>query len=167
MNTSSECGTWPNALQGCSSSATGGNKATFGNVRPWHTEAWKFTFKCQLFDSHRCKCPELRSFLDVLRTGKPDLQLLRILRAKRALPAGAPTIDGIQRLLHAHSDTVIMTCTRRGACDVNFLCLQALFPRHPPRAVLPGDIETNPAHYTQDGDLKYYRLLSIHQECQA
>ena len=50
-------------------------QATFGNVRPWLTEAWKFTFKCQLFDSHRCKCPQLRSILDVLRTGKPDLQL--------------------------------------------------------------------------------------------
>ena len=142
-------------------------QATFGNVRPWPTKAWTFTFKCQLFDSHRCQCPVLRSILNVLRTGKPALQLLRKLRAKRAWPPGARTIDGIQRLLHAHSDTVIMTCTRRGACDVNFLCLQALFPRHPPGAVLPGDTETNPANYTEDGDLKDYRLLCIHKESQA
>ena len=142
-------------------------QATFGNVRPWPTKAWTFTFKCQLFDSHRCQCPELRSILNVLRTGKPALQLLRILRAKRAWPPGAPTIDGIQRLLHAHSDTVIMTCTRTGACDVNFLGLQALFPRHPPSAVLPGDIETNPANHTEHGDLKDYRLLCIHMECEA
>ena len=57
---------------------------------------------------------------------------------------------------------MIMTCTRKGAMAINECALQAFYPRFPPRAVLPGDVESNPNNYYKDGTLKpIHKLESI------
>ena len=56
-------------------------------------------------------------------------------------------------------EVVIMTCTRRGANKINECALQAFFHRYPPRAVLHGDVESNPENYCKDGTLKALRVL--------
>ena len=37
-------------------------QASCGDIRPWHTGAWKFTIKCEFVDSHRCTRNSLTSW---------------------------------------------------------------------------------------------------------
>ena len=98
---------------------------------------------------YRCRDPAFADLLKCLRTGKPNAAMLRQLKKKLAWRPGPPTVVALQKLLHAHPRTTILTCTRQGAAEVN----QALFPRYPPLVLLDGDLEANPVNY-QDGSLK-------------
>ena len=64
----------------------------------------------------------------------------------------------MQKLLKSHPDTVILTCTRKGAQTINELALQ-LFPRFPPLAVLDGDVASNPENYDDGALLEDLRAL--------
>ncbi|CAJ1459932.1 unnamed protein product, partial [Effrenium voratum] len=99
--------------------------------------------------------PNFEALLRKLRTAKPDAATLKLLQKRKAwTPPGRPTPAGVQRLLHAHPDTTIVSCTRRGAQEVNECALRALFDRRPAIAPnLPGDLETNPANYDVEGKL--------------
>ena len=122
--------------------------AGMGETRPWHTRAWRRTFRVTLHEVFRCKDPAFQKVLDALRTAKPGRALLRQLRTRKAwAPPGPPTVQGIRKLFHAHPDTTVLTCTRRGAAAVNDCALQALYPRYPAVVVLDADVETNPANY--------------------
>ena len=72
----------------------------------------------------------------------------------KSLAAGSTYGGGIRRLVHARPETLMMTCTRRGAYEVNFLCLQAKYPHFPARRTVDADIETNPVNHDDPGNLK-------------
>lgn len=62
-------------------------------------------------------------------------------------------LEAMQKLLKAHPNTVILTCTRRGQHTMNEVALKALFPRHPALVVLPADVDSNPENYDEEGKL--------------
>jgi len=129
--------------------------AGMGEIRPWETPLWKkVTFKTDFHKGYRCEDPMFQMLLNKLRTAKPCGETLRQLQRRKAwAPPGPPTVRGVQRLLKAHPDTTILTCSRRGAQDVNDCAVAALFGHSNPVAELPGDLEVNPANY-RDGVLK-------------
>ena len=125
-----------------------------GETRAWETPLWKSkTHRTELHQMYRCRDPAFAEVLKCLRTGKPNAGMLRQLKRKLTWKAGKPTAAAMQKLLHAHPGTTILTCTRQGAAEVNQCALEALFPSFPPMTVLEGDLETNPVNY-QDGTLK-------------
>ena len=126
-----------------------------GDVRPWHTPKWKLaTFRTDFHQSFRCQDPAFEKLLNKLRTAKPTAVTLKLLQKRKAWsPPGPPTVRGVQRLLHMHPNTTILTCTRFGAQAVNDCALEAIFSRQSPLVELPGDMETNPDNYL-DGKLK-------------
>ena len=125
--------------------------AGYGDRRPWETNLWKrAVFKIEFHKSYRCQDPNFEALLRKLRTAKPDAATLKLLQKRKAwTPPGRPTLAGVQRLLHAHPGTTIVSCTRRGAQEVNECALRrpALAPD------LPGDLEANPANYDVEGKL--------------
>ena len=126
--------------------------AGMGERRPWHSRLWPtMCFRVTLHTMYRCKDPKHARLLKLLRTGKPTKKLLDSeLRKKMAWrPAGPPTVDGVRKLLKAHPDTTILTCSRRGAEEVNQCALKALFPTFPPLIVLPADVDSNPENYVR------------------
>ena len=139
-------------------------QASFGDERAWHTATWRrHTFKLELHTTYRCKDPVFMQILNELRTSMPSRSLLKVLRSKKAwTPPGKPTVHGLQILLHVHPNTTILTCTRRGAHEVNVLALQALYPYYPPLVVVDGDVETNPVNYER-GQLKEPIFLELIQ----
>ncbi|CAJ1356600.1 unnamed protein product, partial [Effrenium voratum] len=100
--------------------------------------------------------PEHQKLLRQLRTASPDKAALKLLRRKLAWPPGPPTVEGLRKLLKSRPDTTIVTCTRRGAAEVNEAALKALFPRGRPQTVLAADVDSNPDNY---GVLKPVELL--------
>ena len=127
--------------------------AGFGDLRPWHTRLWTGnTWRKEFFEVYRCKDPEYQKILNTLRTSMPDDDMLADLTSSVCW-GKEPTIPIMRKLLHAHPETTILTCSRWGAKCVNDYALLALFPRHPPRVILPGDVESNPINYVQ-GKLK-------------
>ena len=128
--------------------------AGFGPTRAWHSPLWRrMTYRVKLHKTYRCKDPAFNRILQELRTSRPGANTLKWLRGRKAwAPPQSPSVDGIRKLLKAHPDTVVLTCTRRGAQTINDLALRALFPRHDPLAVLPADVESNSKNY-QDGAL--------------
>ena len=135
--------------------------AGFGDERVWHTHGWrKNTFKIKFDKPWRCQDPDLQRILDGLRTAKPDVNLLWELQNMKAwTPPHRPTAAGIKKLFHKYPGIVVLTCTRRGATLINNCALEAFFPRYPPRAILEGDVESNPDNYTRDNKLKSLKLL--------
>ena len=128
--------------------------AGFGPTRAWHSPLWRrMIYRVKLHKTYRCKDPAFNRVLQELRTSRPGANTLKWLRGRKAwAPPQSPSVDGIRKLLKAHPDTIVLTCTRRGAQTINDLALRALFPRHDPLAVLPADVESNSKNY-QDGAL--------------
>ena len=132
--------------------------AGFGEMRPWHTKLWlQKTWRKEFFQVYRCKDPEFQKILDTLRTSMPDDALLHAL-ASKVWWGQEPSVANVRKLLHAHPDTTVLTCSRWGSKKVNDCALLALFPKFPPRAVVPGDVESNPVNYHQ-GQIKPAREL--------
>ena len=130
--------------------------AGYGERRPWESARWKVaTFGTEFFKSYRCQDPAFEKLLSKLRTAKPDEATLKELRKRKAwAPPGKPTAAGVHRLLRAHPNTTIVSCTRAGAEEVNACAIEALFGSRPALVnELAGDVETNPRNYV-DGILK-------------
>jgi hypothetical protein len=138
--------------------------AGFGDERPWHTNLWKMAIrKFELHEVYRCKDSAFRDILDALRTSMPSERLMRkLLQQGMAWRTPQPTVQAVRRLLHAHPETTILTCTRRGAQAVNQCALEALYPRFPPKVVLDADMESDPKNY-EHGKLKDGRELAPSQ----
>ena len=135
-----------------------GQMAGFGEVRPWHTNTWKkATWSRTLHQVYRCKDAGYQEILDALRTATPSDDLLEALQA-RTIWGKDPSADAVRKLLHAHPETTILSCSRWGAHNVNICALQALYPNYPPRAVIDGDIESYPENYV-GGKLKAFKNL--------
>jgi energy-coupling factor transporter ATP-binding protein EcfA2 len=132
----------------------------FGETRVWHTTLWRnasLSFNVELHSMFRCKCPVLAGILKELRynkAGKDTMNLLRSKSRRAWTPVGPPTAAGMQRYLKQHKDTDILVVKRSGAEDVNHAAVSALYPRFPPRAILPGDVESCSKNYLPDNSLK-------------
>ncbi|CAK0887026.1 unnamed protein product [Prorocentrum cordatum] len=122
------------------------------NGRPWENAAWK---KCRVITLHqawRCKDPEFLKVLDKLRVDKPSKKMLRTMRrGRKAWNWEHPDADDIKRHLDEHPETVIVTCTRHKAEEINNLAVEGLFAGRRPIAVIDGDIDINPDNCTKDG----------------
>ena len=128
----------------------------YGRQRAWHSPMWKrMTYRVTLHQVYRCKDPAFNKILQELRTSRPCAATLKEIRKHKAWapPHQPPTVAGMQKLLKAHPDTVILTGTRQGQHNMNDLALKALFPRHPPLEVVQADVDANPANYGTDGQL--------------
>lgn len=136
----------------------------FGESRMWHSTAWRnpaYTWKIEFPQMHRCKDKRLAQILMELRVNYPGEETLRTLREPRFrawLPVGAPTPAGMQRLFGKHPNTQVLVITRRGTDAVNEAALHALFPRFPPRATIPADVESYSLNY-EGGELKDVKHL--------
>ena len=134
----------------------------FGLERAWHTPAWKYaTHLTNLHHLYRCKDPDFRRILNVLRTAKPTstgahgtVRVQDIMRHRRAWKGHMPKVTDIARLLKAHSKTTMMAVTRRGAQELNSLAVQAVFGGEATIASIPGDVESNPENHLEDGSMK-------------
>ncbi|CAK8987418.1 unnamed protein product, partial [Durusdinium trenchii] len=133
----------------------------FGERRAWHSRMWKgMTFRAKLHEVYRCKDPEFNAILQELRTSRPSAKTLKWLQKRKAwTPPHKLDVSAARKLLKSHPDTVVLTCTRKGAQTINELALQALFPRFPPLAVLDGDVASNPENYHEGALLEDLRAL--------
>ena len=128
----------------------------YGEERAWHSPMWKrMVFRVKLHQVYRCKDPDFNAILQELRTSRPCKATLKELQKHKAWapPHKPPTVEAMQKLLKAHPNTVILTCTRRGQHTMNEVALKALFPRHPALVVLPADVDSNPENYDEEGKL--------------
>ena len=121
---------------------------------------WRGVVKRHLQTMRRCKCPDLRWKLELLRTTKPSKeQLLRILRGHRAMPDRGPGVSpeptelDVQGMLQETPQTLFLTITRRNAALLNDLAVRALYGDAAPLCFVPGDYESNVDNYDEFGQL--------------
>lgn len=124
-----------------------------GETRVWHSNPFRdprTTVVIEFPQMHRCRDPLLASILHELRTQYPSDETLERLRSPEMMawyPVGEPTAGGMRRLFAQHPDTHVLVCSRKGAEKVNEAALLAMFPRFPPRAVVPGDVASYSGNY--------------------
>ncbi|CAK9001394.1 ATP-dependent DNA helicase pif1, partial [Durusdinium trenchii] len=107
---------------------------------------------------HVCKLwAQADNFPVILLVGD-ELQMCGFGDRRAWTPPHKLDVAAVQKLLKSHPDTVILTCTRKGAQTINELALQ-LFPRFPPLAVLDGDVASNPENYDDGALLEDLRAL--------
>lgn len=130
-----------------------GQLAGFGDARAWHSIMWrKFVWERTLTEVHRCQDPMFQLILDEIRTALPCEETMAVFQS-RVIWGSEPSVEQVRKLLHAHANTTVLTCSRWGAFKVNACALAALFPRFPPRVVVDGDVESYPENYI-DGVMK-------------
>ena len=128
--------------------------AGYGEQRAWKHPLWRrATFRVKLHQVYRCKDKKFNKVLQELRTSRPRQSTLKWLQQRKAwTPPGKPTVSGIRKLFKAHPKTVVLTCRRQGAFEVNKLALEALFPKHAPLVTVDADVDSNPANWTEGPD---------------
>ena len=128
-----------------------------GKTRAWESKAWPKPHckHIQLIHAWRCKEKKFQRILDELRVSKPRKKTLRQMCAgHKAWGKGKPKPSDLAKLLAAHPDTQIVTCTRKGAADVNKAAIEAIYKRKAPLAWVPGDVEGNPENFGRDGQFR-------------
>ena len=134
--------------------------AGYGDLRPWDTRLWQnATYAHKLIKAWRCKDEEFQKILDMLRTAKPTADAWgwfqhNFLRTQKAWRGQEPTVADMRRLLTKYPKTTFLAVTRQGTFDMDEMCVQAKYPRREPLAILPGDIESAPWNYDENGKLK-------------
>ena len=120
--------------------------------RAWESAAWKKCRPITLHETWRCKDPRFQKILDKLRVDKPSKRMLNeICRGHKAWNCDNPDADDIKRHLDEHEGTVIVTCTRAKAEEINRLAVEGIYAGRNPIAVLEGEIDINPDNYTKEG----------------
>ena len=119
----------------------------------WHNVMVK---KRELHTMLRCKCPELKKKLELLRVGKPSVPQLRSITRGHKAPslqrAGyvmneIPSAEDVAHILAETPHTLFLTISRQATAYLNDLAAQALFPDAVPLAVVPADPESNVENY--------------------
>jgi ATP-dependent exoDNAse (exonuclease V) alpha subunit len=119
----------------------------------WHNVMVK---KRERHTMRRCKCPKLRSTLEILRSNKPSVAQLRQIKAGHKAPslgrAGyvmneVPMVEDVEHILAETPETMFLSVTRRAAAKLNDFAVQVLFPDQAPLAVLPADPDSNIENY--------------------
>ena len=106
----------------------------------------------------RCKCNVLRQKLELLRTGKPSVRQLRLVKRGHKAPSGyyraydmmspEPTKDDIDHILRETPNTMFLTISRRACGKLNGLALECLFSEETAiHGSLPTDPESNTDNY--------------------
>ena len=72
-------------------------------------------------------------------------------RLQRRISLAKPTPE---ISLRKDPNTTLLTCSRKGAQLLNDLVLEGKFPRYPPLAIIPENVESDPANYDDDHHLK-------------
>ena len=128
-----------------------------GDTRPWESASWRkaCTHK-KLTIPQRTKEKKYQKILDELRVSKPTKATLKQICAGHKAWTGkdGPTADDLRRLFSNHPRTVIVTCTRRAAEEVNIAAINALFPRKSPITTLPGAVDVNPENYDANNQFR-------------
>ena len=126
-----------------------------------HSPRWRKLAVHQLTKMRRCKCPELRWKLELLRGSMPSgKQLKKILRGHRAPRDCAaedqtePTAETVKQVLAETPRTLMLTITCRGADQLNRFALEALFGEVEPMAWLPCDPEANVENFDSPRQLE-------------
>jgi hypothetical protein len=129
--------------------------AGHGAKRPWQSRMWeRMVVEKHLHRAYRCKDRVFWGMLEGIKQSAPTKkQLQDFCRRRKAWSTAMPTERDMRRLLKKHPNTVMMTCTRKGAAYLNNLVNRVKHPRKEPLIVLPGDPESNPENYRQ-GRLK-------------
>ena len=115
-----------------------------------HSPRWRELTVQHLTKMRRCKCPELRWKLELLRGSMPSgKQLKNILRGHRASrnsapdEQGEPTAETVKQVLAETPKTLMLTITRKGADKLNRFAVEALFGEEERLDWLPCDPEAN------------------------
>lgn len=111
--------------------------------------------KIHLWEMRRCKCPELRWKLEMLRStrirGKQAKKIARGHRAPQRIPPerrdAKPTLADVQQVLKETPYTTFLTNTRKGARMLNDLVLEALYGGEQPLRTIPCDPDENPDNF--------------------
>eukprot|EP00971_Amphidinium_carterae_P306004 6081270-Amphidinium_carterae.1 len=117
---------------------------------------WKDVAKFHLRTMRRCKCPDLRWRLELLRSAKPSKkQLADILRGHKApsrlnraedVMAERPSQQDVHNIFAETPETTFVTISRAAAAWVNNAAVETLHPTRP-LATLPADPDNNPDNY--------------------
>ena len=119
----------------------------------WHNVMVK---KRELHTMLRCKCPELKKKLELLRVGKPSVPQLRSIKSGHKAPtrqrAGyvmneIPSAEDVAHILAETPHALFLTISCQATAYLNDLAVQALFPGAVPLAVVPADPESNVENY--------------------
>eukprot|EP00971_Amphidinium_carterae_P050999 1003998-Amphidinium_carterae.1 len=118
---------------------------------------WRHVHVFQLHTMRRCKCPELKWKLDLLRTAKPNkAQLAKILRGHKAPSRNhrdhvrmtkEPTEKDIANIFMETPATTFVTISRLAASRVNTAAVNSMFKKRMALAVVPADPESNPENF--------------------
>ena len=139
--------------------------------RFWHTVEKK-----ELRTMRRCKCPELRWKLELLRTTKPSVeQLKKILKGHKApnrdkrssFKMQAPTADDIAGVLQETPHRTFATITRASAALVAEWAVAYLFGGCIPEACVPADPESNPENFVGSEQVYHYVMQLAIYICMA
>ena len=119
---------------------------------------WAHVYKVELHQMWRCQDEALMKKLRLLRLNKPTEQQLRdICRGHKAWSQKhEPDAYDILNLYRQHPDTVVATCTRRGAALVNQLSTQVLFADRGRKLLgsVGSDWESNVENFAPDGKVR-------------
>ena len=131
-------------------------------TRATDSAAWKKDVrKITLVQPWRCKCEKLMAKIQGTRTSRPSRKMLRsIVSGHRAWngktgPTSADIRNVLSQTKKLQKDTTFVTCTRRGANQINELVVQELFHRCQDKllGVIPGHYDANPENYNKEGKL--------------
>ena len=111
----------------------------------------------ELHEMRRCKCPDLKWKLELLRTATPDVkQLGAILKGHKApkrehrraerLQAEPPE-DEIAWVFEETPHTQFVAISRSAVAWINDIAVRHFFRGHMPLTVVPGDPEANPSNF--------------------
>ena len=102
--------------------------------------------------------------LNQLRMGYPKersgaCSVTRIMWGKRAWPGNRPTVDCVRRLFNRVPHTTVLAISREAVHEFNELAVQAFHTNDEYLGTIHGDVESDPANYDENKELKPHRLL--------
>ena len=136
---------------------------------PWdHQRFKKACFVTKLKEAYRCEDPAYWKLLKGIRTTMPtqtrtscgSVSVPDLMKGRRAWHGHAPRVEDLAYWLdEACPDTdgkevTLLAVSRAGVQELNDLAVQALYGDAEPLTWLPGDVESNPNNYDENGNLK-------------
>jgi hypothetical protein len=123
------------------------------NSALWHSVKLK---KRELHTMRRCKCDTLRQKLEILRTSKPSVAQLKMIKKGHKAPSRGragyvmnpePSPSDVGFILEETPETMFLTISRKAAAKLNEMAMVALFHDQTPLLTVPCDPDSNPANF--------------------
>jgi hypothetical protein len=134
-------------------------------TRACESPRWQEVKKFTLHTMRRCKCDVLKKKLEILRTAKPSVQQLKMIKKGHKAPnwehraadhmSPEPSEDDIHWIFRETPNTTFVTITRAAAAWVNDVALKGFFHGQMPLRVVPGDPEANPDNFEGTSQIAY------------